>query len=177
MEEMITRIGGVTLDRRFSGGEDSYSEGDQVEELLLEAFRTGADTDEILRRDGRWPVLYQLSPERKNLLEVMDLRPSDRVELALVGVIKGTRYYPEKARRLFIYKNKNGRVRAMWMGSRVGGPIDDFRFVDGRIRVLGHTTDGKYVVAEYQWQGFGLEFIRYLCQNEDEAVARRFFSE
>lgn len=94
---------------------------------------------------------------------------------ALVGVIKGTRYYPEKARRLFIYKNKNGHIRAMWMGSRVGGPIDDFRFVDGRIRVLGHTTDGKYVVAEYQWQGFGLEFVCYLCQNEDEAVARRFF--
>jgi len=91
---------------------------------------------------------------------------------ALVGVIKGTRYYPEKARRLFIYKNKNGRVRAMWMGSKVGGPIDDFRFVDGRIRVLGHTTDGKYVVAEYQWQGFGLEFICYLCKNESEELAR-----
>ncbi len=96
---------------------------------------------------------------------------------APVGVIKGTRYYPEKARRLFIYKNKNGRVRAMWMGSRVGGPIDDFRFVDGRIRVLGHTTDGKYVVAEYRWQGFGLEFIRYLCKNEDETTARRYLEE
>ena len=63
----------------------------------------------------------------------------DGSEDAMVGVIKSTRFYPEKARRLFIFKQVNGKPRALWMGSKLGGILEDFRFVDGKIRALEST--------------------------------------
>ena len=46
---------------------------------------------------------------------------SDGSEDAMVGVIKSTRYFKEKGRRLFIFKNYHGLVRPLWMGSKLGG--------------------------------------------------------
>ena len=86
----------------------------------------------------------------------------DGSEDALVGVVKATRYYPEEGRRLFIFKNYEGHVRALWLGSRLGGILQDFRFVNGIIRSLETTTDGRYVVAEYHWEHFGMSFLRFL---------------
>lgn len=91
---------------------------------------------------------------------------------AMVGVIKTTRYFREKGRRLFIFKNYEGLVRPLWMGSKLGGILEDFRFIDGKIRSLECTTDGKYVVAEYRWEHFGMGFERFLLKNvtKEEAV-------
>ena len=91
---------------------------------------------------------------------------------AMVGVIKTTRYFKEKGRRLFIFKNYEGLVRPLWMGSKLGGILEDFRFIDGKIRSLECTTDGKYVVAEYRWDNFGMGFDRFLLKNvtKEEAV-------
>ena len=103
------------------------------------------------------------------------------IEDAIVGVIKPTRFYPEPARRLFIFKNFRSKVRPMWMGSHLGGILQDFRFIDqkggdngqmGLIRSLQTTTSGKYVVADYRWQGFGMGFERFIVKavGRDEAV-------
>ena len=85
----------------------------------------------------------------------------------MVGVIKPTRYYPTPARRLFIFKNFRGHVRPLWMGSKLGGILKDFRFLPdtegGIIRAVESTTDGLFVVAEYRWQGFGMGFERFLA--------------
>lgn len=100
---------------------------------------------------------------------------------AIVGVIKPTRFYPEPARRLFIFKNFRGKVRPMWMGSRLGGILQDFLFIDdkggdngqmGLIRSLETTTSGRYVVADYRWQGFGMGFERFIVKavGRDEAM-------
>lgn len=90
---------------------------------------------------------------------------------ALVGVIKATRFYKEKGKRLFIFKNKDGMVRPLWMGSRLGGILDDFRFTNGKVRSLEHTTNNKHAVAEYRWQGFGMGFERFLViGTKDEAI-------
>ena len=40
---------------------------------------------------------------------------------AIVGVIKGTRFYPEKAKRIFIFKDVNGKALPIWLGSKLGG--------------------------------------------------------
>lgn len=86
----------------------------------------------------------------------------DGLDEAMVGVFKATRYYPP-GRRLFIFKNVRGKVRPMWMGSKLGGMLEDFRFVSGCVRSLETTTNGQYVVAEYAWSDFGLRFVRFVA--------------
>ncbi len=93
---------------------------------------------------------------------------------ALVGVEKATRYYP-MGRRLFIFKNYKGHVRPLWMGSKLGGTLCDFRFIDGRVRSLETSTNGLYAVAEYEWAGFGLRFVRFLVKGASLETARQYF--
>ena len=127
----------------------------------------------------------------------------DGSEDALVGVIKGTRFYPQKARRLFIFKQIDGtdkkgeackKVRPMWLGSKLGGILEDFRFIApadtndtahspdsangdrrGRIRALESTTDSLYVVSDYKWSGFGMKFERFIIKGVDKETALRHF--
>ena len=94
---------------------------------------------------------------------------------ALVGVIKSTRFNPEMGRRLFIFKNYEGLVRPMWLGSRLGGSLQDFHFRNGVVRSLETNVKGEYTVAEYRWSGFGVRFERYLIRNVDEAKAKEMF--
>lgn len=94
---------------------------------------------------------------------------------ALVGVIKPTRFYPEMGRRLFIFKNYEGLVRPMWLGSKLGGTLQDFHFRNGIVRSLETNGKGEYTVAEYRWSGFGVAFERYLVRNTNETEARKIF--
>lgn len=73
------RIGGVLLDYTDYDGADVYNEGDDEEEFVLETLRTHKDPEEVLRRDNRWPVLYQLSPIRRTIVLPMDLHKTDSV--------------------------------------------------------------------------------------------------
>ena len=109
-------------------------------------------------------------------LDTADVNGDGRTE-ALVGVIKSTRFYPQKGRRLFVFKNYKNRVRAMWMGSKLGGILQDFRFVDGVVRSLETTTKGQYVVAEYHWQGFGFGFVRFLVVKVGREEALKAFNQ
>ena len=101
----------------------------------------------------------------------------DGSEDAMVGVIKSTRFYPEKARRLFIFKQVNGKPRALWMGSKLGGILEDFRFVDGKIRALESTTDSLYVVSDYKWDRFGMAFDHFIIKGVDQQTAIKAFSQ
>lgn len=58
----------ATLITEHHHGADLYSDG-AVEDELLALFKSGGDVSAILRQDKRWPVLYHLSPDRRNLLE------------------------------------------------------------------------------------------------------------
>lgn len=97
---------------------------------------------------------------------------------AMVGVIKSTRFYPEKGRRLFIFKMVGGKkVRPLWLGSKLGGTLEDFRFIDGKIRALESTSNNLYVVAEYKWGGFGMAFDHYLIKGVNQQTAIKTFSQ
>lgn len=97
---------------------------------------------------------------------------------ALVGVIKRTRFRPEKDRRLFIFKNKNTLIRPLWMGSKLGGILVDFKYTkDGIVRSLEKTLKDEYVVAEYKWQGFGLGFERFLIKKVTREEATKVFNQ
>ena len=111
----------------------------------------------------------------------------DGSEDAMVGVIKKTRYYP-MGRRLFIFKQIDGStrklVRPMWLGSKLGGILEDFRFVApakgdsiGRIRALESTTDSLYVVSDYKWSGFGMTFERFIIKGVDKETALQYFTD
>jgi len=54
-------------------GADLYSDG-AAEDDLLALFKAGGDVSAVLREDKRWPVLYHLSPDRRNLLEWFPFR-------------------------------------------------------------------------------------------------------
>ena len=96
---------------------------------------------------------------------------------AMVGVVKSTRYYPEKARRIFIFKEINKKARPMWLGSKLGGILEDFRFIDGKIRALESTNDSLYVVSDYVWGGFGMKFDHYIIKGVDKQTALKTYSQ
>ena len=110
----------------------------------------------------------------------------DGSEDAIVGVIKKTRYFP-MGKRLFIFKQIDGSggaklVRPMWLGSKLGGILEDFRYVApaegdslGRIRALESTSDSLYVVSDYRWSGFGIKFERFIIKGVDKETALRYF--
>lgn len=119
----------------------------------------------------------------------------DGSEDAMVGVIKKTRYYP-MGKRLFIFKQIDGhtaagkackKARPLWLGSKLGGILEDFRFVEpvdtadgdrrGIIRALESTTDSLYVVSDYKWSGFGMKFDHYIIKGVDKLTAIKTFSQ
>ena len=75
---------------------------------------------------------------------------------AMVGVVKTTRYYQEKGRRLFIFKQVNGKVRPLWLGSKLGGILEDFRYKDGKNPRPG--IDHRLTLCGI---GLQVEFVRH----------------
>ncbi|SDO27194.1 hypothetical protein SAMN04487900_11361 [Prevotella communis] len=95
---------------------------------------------------------------------------------ALVGVVKNTRFHQEVARRIFIFKQVDGHVRPLWLGSRLGAELVDFRFVDGCIRALETDGKGKYAVIDYEWKDFGPAFKRFIVKNTNQKNAIKQFN-
>ena len=124
--------------------------------------------------NGTWKDQWQL-PYPVYQFQTGDVDGDGSID-AMVGVIKSTRFYPEIGRRLFIFKQKNGRIRPLWMGSRLGGILVDFRFTDGRIRSLETSNSHRWYVADYVWSSFGMVFERFLASDTDESTARKAFT-
>lgn len=89
---------------------------------------------------------------------------------AVVGVFKSSRYFPQPSRRVFIFKDYNGKVRPLWLGSRLGGELIDFSIVGNCIRAIEETETG-YAVSDYIWKGFGMGFNALVstCSTLDES--------
>jgi hypothetical protein len=89
----------------------------------------------------------------------------------LVGVIKKTRFDSICRKRIFIFKLFEGYVRPLWLGSRVSQPLEDFKVIHSKpqnlIRTIEREENGKYLVAEYKWKGFGLTFVKYTIRHVD----------
>ena len=95
---------------------------------------------------------------------------------ALVGVVKATRFHPEVARRIFIFKLVEGAVRPLWLGSRLGGELVDFCFDDGYIRALETDDTGRYAVVAYRWQDFGPVFHHFIIKDTNKETAIKHFN-
>ena len=142
-----------------------------------QAFELRLENDSLYFLNG-WRLPYPVYQ-----FQTGDVDGDGRVD-AMVGVVKSTRFYPEKARRLFIFKLVSGKARPLWLGSKLGGILEDFRYVApasgdslGRIRALESTTDSLYVVSDYKWDSFGMKFDHYIIKGVDKQTAIKTFSQ
>jgi 2-polyprenyl-3-methyl-5-hydroxy-6-metoxy-1,4-benzoquinol methylase len=77
--EKKEKIGNVTLNYTFYDENNKYNDGDEVEAFILNVFKEKKEIFDVLASDNRWPVLYHLSPMRKNIILAMDLSEDDHV--------------------------------------------------------------------------------------------------
>ena len=154
--------------------------------VLVGALTVHAEEENVFRLDSLAPSKYKLRigsdawpvdyPVYR--FETGDVN-GDGVVDAILGVVKSTRYDPVVRRRVFLFKNYKGHVRPLWFGSRLGNPIVDFHFLarEGVLRVMEREQDGSYLVADYRWQSFGMQFVRYELRHATEADARKRLSQ
>jgi hypothetical protein len=194
---MLMPMGGrsqETGDRsRESGVESQGYELRKEHDSLYWLRATGGSQDQAAmrgeagRKAGGWRLPYPVYQFQTGDVD------GDGSEDAMVGVVKATRYWP-LGRRLFIFKQIDGtgragkpvkKVRPLWLGSKLGGTLEDFRYVApaegdsmGRIRALESTADSLYAVSDYKWGGFGMKFDRLIIKGVDrETALRRFYDQ
>ena len=111
--------------------------------------------------------------------ELADINREGRPDI-LLGVIKSTHFDPVQRKRLFLYKIDNGRIRPLWMGSRISHPIVDFRYKKINdhpyIITIEKENSNGYLVAEYEWKGFGLELTKYIARNINQDKSHEIFT-
>jgi len=76
---MEEKIGNVILNLTDYSGQDYYCDGD-IEDALLQIVMSRKESDDftdVILTDNRWPVLYHLSDERKNIIDVMRIDQND----------------------------------------------------------------------------------------------------
>lgn len=101
---------------------------------------------------------------------------ADGVTDALVGVVKPTRFDPRPVRRLFAFRNVHGRVRPLWLGSRLCGQLEDFRAeADGEVVTLERDAQGAWLVGRYVWDHFGFVLTAADTVHTTHAIADSVF--
>lgn len=136
---------------------DLRQKSDSLWVLTLTNDSTGAVT-------GHWTLPYPVYR-----FGTADIDGDGSID-AVVGVFKSSRYFTIPSRRVFIFKNFNGQVRPLWLGSRLGGDLVDFALIGNTIRAIEKSEQG-YAVSDYTWKGFGMGFhsLVALCATLDES--------
>jgi hypothetical protein len=70
-------IGKVKLNYKWYKGTDLYSDGDEVENHILDIVSNESGFDYCHPDMNSWPVLYHLTRQRENICLPMDLRSDD----------------------------------------------------------------------------------------------------
>jgi len=99
---MEEQVGKVILNLDHYQGADLYSDG-PVEDELLEIVNTVPEQEypRVIAERASWPVLYHLSPVRRNLVEWIDFRKETDTVLEIgggMGAVTGV--FAEKAKRV-----------------------------------------------------------------------------
>ena len=94
---------------------------------------------------------------------------ADGIPEIAVGVIKPTRFFPQPAKRLFLFKLYRGKlIRPLWLGSRVAHELVDFRIQRDSVPALIVTTErlanDSIVSVVYRQQGFGIKFSKTISE-------------
>jgi SAM-dependent methyltransferase len=91
-------------------GEDSYSDG-EIEEEILAFVSNRKDLEEVIAQDNRWPILYHLSPERRNLLEWFPFRSDATLLEVGAGCGALTGLFCERVKRVVAVELSRRRAR------------------------------------------------------------------
>lgn len=84
MEEVVQlkleKIGSVTLDYTYYSGQDLYTDGDIEDKMLdIAMYNPPEDFPKIIEREKSWPVFYHFSPLRKNIIDWIPFKKTDKV--------------------------------------------------------------------------------------------------
>ncbi|WP_426451089.1 class I SAM-dependent methyltransferase [Paenibacillus sp. S-38] len=96
---MKKKYGEVSLNLKYYTGQDGYSDGD-IENEILEIVKNTEDYTHLVENDERWPILYHLSPIRRNLLEWVPISSQESVLEIGAGCGALTGLMCEKAQRV-----------------------------------------------------------------------------
>jgi len=115
-------------------GDDRYSDG-AAEDDLLALFKAGGDVSDVLREDKRWPILYHLSPERRNLLEWFPFKKDGHLLEIGAGCGALTGLFAEKTARVTAVELSARRSQIIYERCRqhenlevIAGNICDLKF-------------------------------------------------
>lgn len=160
----------------FSCSEESRTDNVKATEISLIKENDSLHYVQIKSEIGidRWKLPYPVYQ-----FEIGDV-DDNGIEDILVGVIKTTRFDSVLGKRLFIFKNYKGYVRPLWLGSRLGQPLVNFKFIKtnngARIRSVEKEKSGNLLVAEYKWRRFGVEFTEYIKREIDSITALKILN-
>ena len=94
-------------------------------------------------------------------LDTADVNRDGRTEI-LIGLIKATEFDPLEKKRLFILRIDHGRLRPLWLGSKVCQELVNFRCLNnGIVQTIEKTSSYKFTIGQYYWQSFGLTLQDY----------------
>jgi hypothetical protein len=106
---------------------------------------------------------------------------NDGNEDVAVGVIKSTRRDSVIRKRLFIYQIRNRSIIPLWLGSSLSHPMEDFSIINTDsttlVRSIEIEKSNRYLIAEYEWFGFGLTFRKYLQREIELNNARQLLDQ
>ena len=97
---MTEKIGNVVMNYEFYDGEDLYSDGDMIENHILNIVKTEEDYEYAHKDYGNWAVLYHLSRQRENIVAPMDIGKEDDVLEIGAGMGAVTGALARKARKV-----------------------------------------------------------------------------
>ena len=100
----------------------------------------------------------------------------DGTEDAMVMVVKKTMFDSRILPRLFTFRQVNGKVRPLWLGSQLGGILEDFRYVNGKVLTLQLMYEDRYIVMTHKWRKFGLGADSILVEGVCRDEAMRHFN-
>ncbi|UII30549.1 hypothetical protein LVD17_19855 [Fulvivirga ulvae] len=120
-----------------------------------------------------WPLRYPVFAFQHGDIN------NDGTEDLAVGVIKRTRYDTLVRKRLFLFQVRNKSIIPLWLGSSLSHPLVEFGILKNEqggalIRAIEKEPDGQYLIAEYEWYGFGLALRKYIRRKISLEEAKKF---
>ncbi len=152
--EELLLINAVTAEGTLEGIGDYGSHLEIFEEYDIEE-------DRALPK-GEAEYRFDLSGIKPFELQLGDIDGDNQNEIA-IQVFKTAKFHQVEVRRPFFYRLGSGNLDPVWLGSRLSRPYEDFILMDidgdtiDEIIAIEVLEDGSYVLAGYEWKGFGFE--------------------